>query len=433
MIAPADARLGLRDRRLPGLAVVLDAEAFAEALAGALPDLALTGARATYARYKPGVSCLVAFRVRVGDEEHDVYARALRRSAEDKLGAAHRRAQEQSSLGPGGLVLDRWAVAVHAFPHDRRLPTLAHLQDPQRRTRLVERLLPHHPHLRGGALTGLRYNPERRWVARLDAPGGRALVKVVQRAPVRRAMAAPDALARRAPVPQLLGATRRHGLVALEWLEGEALEGRLESTPRAAEAVGPALAAVHELDGLRLATAPDSEAQRLTAAVRATLVVSPALAQRADRLATALAGELRAAAPRTAVHGDFSADQVVLGASGAMLIDLDEARRDDPAVDLASFAAELRLRVVRRRLSPTAAEQAWEALREGYRAAGGCAVTSGPGLSRRIAAALLMRAAEPFRLRERDWDEQVVALVENAEHAAGMAQGRDGEPLLAAG
>jgi aminoglycoside phosphotransferase (APT) family kinase protein len=163
--------------------------------------------------------------------------------------------------------------------------------------------------------------------------GGRALVEVTQRAAVRRAMASRDALARRAPVPELLGATRRRGLVALEWLEGEALEDSLESTPRAAEAVGLVLAAVHELDGLGLALRPDFDAQRLTAAARATLVVSPALAQRADRLATALVGELRPAGPRTAVHGDFSADQVVLGARGAMLVDLDETRRDYPAVD----------------------------------------------------------------------------------------------------
>lgn len=432
MIARADARLGLRDRRLPGLAVVLDAEAFSEALAGALRDLPVTGARATYVRYKPGVSCLVAFRVRVGDEEHDVYARALRPSAQDKLGAARRRAEEDSPLGPGGLVLDRWAIAVHAFPHDRRLPTLAHLQDPRRRAKLFARLLAEQPHLRGGTLTGLRYKPERRWVARLEAPAGRALVKVTQRAAVRRAMAARDALARRAPVPELLGASRRRGLVALEWLEGEALEDRLESTPRAAEAVGPALAAVHELDGLGLALRPDSDAQRLTAAARATLVVSPAMAQRADRLAMRLVGELRPAGRRTAVHGDFSADQVILGARGAMLVDLDETRRDDPAVDLAGFAAELRLRVVRGRLQIAAAEQAWEALLEGYRAAGGRAVTSGPALSRRIAAALLLRATEPFRLREHDWDEQVVALVEAAERAAG-ASGRTEEPLVAAG
>lgn len=432
MIARADARLGLRDRRLPGLAVVLDAEAFSEALAGALRDLPVTGARATYVRYKPGVSCLVAFRVRVGDEEHDVYARALRRSAQDKLGAARRRAEEDSPLGPGGLVLDRWAIAVHAFPHDRRLPTLARLLDPVTGERLMGRLLGEHPELRDGTLTGLRYNPERRWVARLDASEGRALIKVAQDGAVRRAMAARDALAGQAPVPELLGATRRHGLVALEWLQGEGLEGRLESAPRAAEAVGPALAAVHELDGLELAPRPDSEAQRLTAAARATLVVSPELAQRAGRLATSLIGALRAAGPRTAVHGDFSADQVILGARGAMLVDLDEARRDDPAVDLAGFAAELLLRVVRGRLPPAAAEQAREALLEGYRAAGGCAVTSGPALSRRLAAALLLRAAEPFRLRERDWDEQVVALVEAAERAAG-ASGRTEESLVAAG
>ncbi len=59
-------------------------------------------------------------------------------------------------------------------------------------------------------------------------------------------------------------------------------------------------------------------------------------------------------------------------------------------------------------------------------------MTAGPALSRRLAAALLLRAAEPFRLREHDWDEQVVALVEEAERAAG-AQGPTEETLVAAG
>ncbi len=433
MIAPADARLAAEDPSLPGLGLVLDPEAWAQELAAALPRAGVRGARATYVRYKPGTSCLVAFRVRVGDGEQDVYARALRPSAHDKLAAARRRQEDRSNLGPGGLVLERWAVAVHVFPHDRRLPALARLGDAGHHHVLLERILATAPALAHGELQRLRYNPERRWVGRLTAADGeRALVKMAAPARARRALRAASALAEAVPAPAVLGSSARHGITVTRWLDGTPLDALLSATPSAAGAAGRALAGLHGADGAGLrARSAHKAAGSLRAAAEAVGVIAAAPARRAGRLARDLAAQPGSGAVH-AVHGDFSADQVLMCDGEAVLLDLDRARRDNPACDLATFVAELELRVVRGTLSRRAAGQAEEALLEAYCDAGGPAVTHGPTLARDVAAALLLRAVEPFRLRERCWPEQVEMLVGAAERAASggdRARGR----LLATG
>ena len=69
----------------------------------------------------------------------------------------------------------------------------------------------------------------------------------------------------------------------------------------------------------------------------------PELTERAADLAERIAGRLSGLAPvRVPVHGDFSADQAVLGPDGvAGLIDLDSAALGDPAADLGCAEAAM--------------------------------------------------------------------------------------------
>src|SRR5207247_11060393 len=60
MLPPPDADLVAREPDLPGLAVVLDADAFDEILRAQVPGVRIQGARATYLHYKPGTFWLVA-------------------------------------------------------------------------------------------------------------------------------------------------------------------------------------------------------------------------------------------------------------------------------------------------------------------------------------------------------------------------------------
>src|SRR4051794_18359888 len=91
MLSPADADLVRRDTALPGLAMMLDPGAFAEALCAtartARPDMA----RITYVRYKPGTSCLIGYRMEWPDQAADVTATACSSAARDKVTKARER------------------------------------------------------------------------------------------------------------------------------------------------------------------------------------------------------------------------------------------------------------------------------------------------------------------------------------------------------
>lgn len=417
MSAAFDAALTRREPELPGLGVLLDPDEFARRLARALPDAGIGPATPTYVRYKPRTSCLAAFRIDSPAGDVAVYARAHRPAVPEKLRSAGQAAEESSALGPGGAVLADLAVAVHAFPHDRRLPALTRLTDDRARRGLLRRALPDHRSLWDGRPRTLRYKPERRWVAVLECAGGeRALLKL--HAELRPATAA---------VPRL-GELAEHGLVVHPWVDGrpldEALAAQDPGAPEAAREAGAALAALHLGDGpldpaLLTHPAPSGLGARLSAAADAVAWLCPPLTHPAVTLAATLGHEDAAAtAPACPVHGDWSADQVVLGPHGASIIDLDGAHRGDPSRDVASFIADLEAKVLSGRVAARAAAATAHAMLAGYRAAGGPAITECDALARAVAGELLLRSPEPFRLRHRRWGSHTAALLLRAEDLA---------------
>src|SRR5688500_15720912 len=69
---PADAQLAPRDRDLPQLATLLDADALRSAIQSCLPQVRLRSATPTYVRYKPGTNCLVAFELIAAGMDHPI-------------------------------------------------------------------------------------------------------------------------------------------------------------------------------------------------------------------------------------------------------------------------------------------------------------------------------------------------------------------------
>nr|HMQ55578.1 aminoglycoside phosphotransferase family protein [Anaerolineae bacterium] len=63
MLSPADAALVQRDPHLPGLALLLDPAAMLETLQRQVEPVQIEAMQPTYLRYKPGTSCLAAYRV----------------------------------------------------------------------------------------------------------------------------------------------------------------------------------------------------------------------------------------------------------------------------------------------------------------------------------------------------------------------------------
>jgi hypothetical protein len=79
-LSPADASIVRRDSALPGLATLIDPDAFAAALRSACPDADIVDVRLTKIRYSPNKSCRADYKVEVGGEELSVYAKTQKRA-----------------------------------------------------------------------------------------------------------------------------------------------------------------------------------------------------------------------------------------------------------------------------------------------------------------------------------------------------------------
>jgi aminoglycoside phosphotransferase (APT) family kinase protein len=402
---------------------LLDPEAFLAAVqACAGEDADLATARISYIRYKPRTSCLVAYQLDAAGSVMDVYARAHRTDALDKLRTARERASVSGSLGFGSVVLEDRALVVSAFPNDRRLGALRRLEDKESRDRLFQRLVPHRPDLWAGTVRRIAYKPERRYVAQLvvgeQAP---ALLKIYTGDDYPRALANATAFKSSGPLrlAESLGHSNRRHVLAQQWLSGRSVNDALSDPHldlQTLTVVGAALAALHAQDAKALTRlTPDVLATILGEVAAAVGSICPQLEKRAHdlarRLAARLVDEPQADRP---IHGDFYARQVLVGGDTAAILDLDEAALGNPAIDLGNFVAHLERDALRGDLSPGRVESLKDAFIDGYR------VASRNSIRRTIqlyaAVGLLRLAPQAFRYdRQPNWREQTEAIVERTE------------------
>jgi aminoglycoside phosphotransferase (APT) family kinase protein len=413
VLSEADADLAARERALPGLTALLDADAFAELLRGLSPAFARASIQATYVRYKPGTRCLVAFEVRGPGVPPSVYATAY----EPGRWAARRAAADARGLRPGTAAIDARAVLVSLFPADARLRALAPLGDPARCGPLLRKLAPAWPSLHGGQVSTLAYNPERRYVGLLRGHGSRAVIKLYADAAFVRARAAvvtprlSDLLA----TPRCIGRSRRHRALVLEWLPGDRLSDLLASGAAPVDDVrraGLALAELHRQlrhDRSRLPV----HAPGLAPAARAVEALWPALADRAARLAAATAAALAEPARVQPIHGDFYGGQVLAGPGPIGILDLDRVCAGDPAADAGNFVAHLEYAAVDGALTAAARDLAAGVFLEAYQEAGG--VLTRRRVRAQIAAGLLQLAPRPFRTRAADWAARMSVILDRVE------------------
>jgi hypothetical protein len=255
----------------------------------------------------------------------------------------------------------------------------------------------------------LRYNPHRRLVVMVPSDTGSVVIKTA---------AQPDEGAAGIRLRQQLA---RHGVPVLPELADPdcALHG-ISASPAwgdgdlsgsdndaAAYGAGAALAAIHGLD-VGIGADPTSEPGNLVrelAATRSMITrLLPGLEAPVNKLADLLLEKVRTTSlhgqQSVLVHGDFSADQVLVKGAAIRVIDFDRVATSDPAMDLGYFAAveEVADRV----------EAGFEAggrktarLIEGYREAGGH--VSLAGVDTWAAFRLFLGSVEPFRNRAGDW------------------------------
>lgn len=396
----ADVSLAGRDDRLPCLAVVLDDDLLSEVLAEPVSI--------TRVRYKPGTSALVAFR-RTLDGTAE-YGWALTTRGNVKLDGRARKSERRG----GGLRLLRAPP-----PHTDALIAVGGIEDDwalgdNLRWLSVPGLeeLGALPRPGTGLLAGatvLRYKPERRIVLlqpHEDAP-------IVIKTAAHPAGESVHRLQQRlrhhgVPVLPILGGAdcRDHGTSASPLWGDRDLAA--SNDPASARRAGEALARLHSIpaddDGPGRPAGPEALVERQLAVTSAMVTaLVPALEQRATRLAARIRRSLADAdradgGAAVVVHGDFSADQVLVSGSEVRLIDFDRARAGVPEADLGSFAA---VEEMSRWRGAAAGPSRSAPLLAGYVAAGGRFLPE--AAEAWTALRLFAGSVDPFRDRCPDW------------------------------
>jgi streptomycin 6-kinase len=419
MISEPDRQLVARDPSLPGLQLLLDEDRLLEYVRNAWPDQPLDSLKCSYLRYKPGVNCLAGYVARTpagGSLAFHAKARTAQHHAQLRPDDASR------SLGEACIVLRR-------FPDDRELRGLPRLMLPERRSRLLRKILPDEPALWSARPDMLRYKPERRFVAGLHGVDeARALVKVYDKGDFENARRGATAFAGgdHLKVARQLGRSRRHRVIILQWLTGRSLDEWLRAPdfdPARMCEVGVALAELHRQTPDALAR-PGREDNALSVLVAANAAawLHPALADPLRELAQRVAAQLLAEpATESTIHGDFNAEQVLWDADGIGIIDYDRACSGDPGADFGSFIARLEYEELAGLLPAGRIEEIGAGLLDGYCHRARC--TRPARIELQVAAGLLRLMPHPFRNRDREWPERIEGLLQRADHAL-RADGR---------
>lgn len=417
MLSSSDAALVQREPALPGLATLLDPEAFKAEVCPLFPAQDLGAVSISYIRYKPGTSCLVGYCLDVGEEQVTLTAHTYRLDAHDKLQKARQKALRLDSCHPGNLIVEDRGLVIAVFPHDSKLKALCRLVDTNARQHLLRKLVRSRPDLWEATVHSLTYKPKRRYVGQLQTKAGpQAILKMHTEWGYQTAGRNAAAFVSRGPlqIAPLLGYSDRWHTIVLEWLPGRLLSEALADPQPPYERVlqvGAALAALHAQhpDGLPLLTRSDETTSLMSLAVWLGDIypaVSEYVQSLAQRLAAALLREPQLTAP---IHGDFYAQQVLLSDDRVAILDLDEAKYGDPAADLGLFIAHLERDVLRGTLTGHAVQPIQERFFKGYQAATGCPVSTRVALY--TAVGLFRLAPDPFRHREPDWPERIQAIL----------------------
>lgn len=421
MLSTPDAALSRRDPALPGLGLVLDAGAMGERIAAALPGLSIVSSEATYTRYKPRGGCVVAYRL--GTDRGDLIgvARAFPADALAKMVKDDDARGLPPAAGvPPALLFPEQRASFSFFPNDRRLPALRGLADARVRRRLLRNVAPSRPELWEATIAPLAYKPGRRFVARLSHGDRQAVLRLYGAQELGGAIRAVEAFAAVSPalVPSVLGTSERHRAVVTTWIPGTSLDRLLQSgscAPGTLFRAGEAVALIHRHPGRGLVhlTTGDVRAA-IVAAASAVASLSPDLEDRASRIGgRVMAGLVESRSAPATIHGDLTADQIVVGDASVGLIDLDRAGRGDPASDLGKMLAGFERDRLHGRASAEEVVTWSREFLDGYRHAGGA--DPGPLLRVHVALWLLTFAPEPFRMRDPDWPHGVEQMITAAE------------------
>ena len=384
------------DHALPQLERLLDGEAMHDVLARSLEaDAELGDVEISRVVYKPGDTVAVHYRTQVDGVRCDAVATsmagvALAESArKPRYRALAERADSRSPADPVSYD-DHVGALITWLPFDPRLPALVLDGD-----ELAERL-----GVGSGELELIGYKPRSRAVLRL---GDHVLKAYGREREYEAAVTGLMTAAHEGPLPTapFAAAAPELRLTAQRELIGE----RPSAATDVAERAGALVATLQQADLSLPAAPPDRQTAAAARKADVIRIVLPALAPRLDALVARLQETEPTNGHGVPAHGDFHVDQLLLTADGIAVIDFDQMCVAAPALDLATYAAD----VVRGRESDL--EEVYAVLDPLLAGYGG----RPDDLQWHLAAAILGRAAHPFHRQVPDWRRRVELMVTAAE------------------
>jgi hypothetical protein len=428
------------DPALPRLPLLLDPDAMAPILHRSLgPYAPFPQVRVHHVRYVPGAKLVVHYDVGLDGRRYDAVAMIaagpdLARRADKPKNLALARLAGGRSPAPMPLHYEPELDAlIHWYPLDLELPALA---EPPKR--LVDELQAAGANLGavGGDPTTLGYKPRRRAVLRV----GEHVLKIYARQEefvaaiagleagagvrgVRTAALEGHLPARLVTVQTLLAGSHpaRPAAVAREvgellrefqtaWAAVDASAHLRATGPPAlrgsVEPVKPPLDVRAAQAGVSAAL-PSHQLALAEASATYVAAILPPLRGRLEALLRRLEATVPSIDCLVLSHGDFTARQVLVGAEGLAIIDLDAMRLAPAALDPATYAASL---VSAGPDDLDDASEALDELLEGY-----CGRPL--GLAWYLATSILRQAGYPFRYFDEHWPERVEGIVTDAERA----------------
>jgi len=351
-----------------------------------------------------------------------VHAKTFSVDAHSKIIKAAQRPFSENINGLGRVILEPDHIQVCSFPNDDKLKTLHQLGDPEKKQKLISRVLKNDfSSLEGAQLETLQYKPERRYVARLSgSQGALAAVKFYS------AHAFPSALHNAIHVtkqandlfPKLISKSKQHNALTFEWFDGMTLHEAFTQPDFDMQWIPSLAVAIAELHTSGHKNLPRQDntikAAKLAEMARGISFLSPNLGNSANKLIANLTRKL-ASQPdvNVRIHNDFYAKQVLCTDKGIRLVDSDDLCLGNPAADLGLFIAHLERNAISGNLSPVLANDVKHSLLDHYKPNDQHDIIDAVDLFTAIG--LVQLAHHPYRTCQTDWQILMAQILDRAD------------------
>ncbi|EPB3494031.1 aminoglycoside phosphotransferase family protein [Escherichia coli] len=424
MLNDVERALVSRDSMLPGLAALLDETVLTGVLRQQKPFLSLKRVSVTYIRYKPKTSCVVGVTLYIADEiPYFCFVRALTRSRFISYCSRLVSDGKNTSDWPETpVLLDELAAFISSPQLDRKL-CLAALYN-NKYTALLQNAR--------GSVTGqererwhfLRYKPGRRCVIgvyRDEHPF--AVIRCAAEKEFFRQLRGSQAGSSLAHI-ELLGVNETDRLIATRWIAGKSLDYFLHGQEYLSlvTLTGKSLAKIHNEPYFLPEKQTSREAlQQLWQEHGMVTALYPELAERFSHCILRLKALSEwLSHEQVLLHGDFSADQVIVAEDGRSvnIIDWDRCVYGHPAGDPGSFIARTEMDVINGELTAAQARGIHDALLAGYKTE---RKINAFDIEWYTAKALMCLVVEPFRKRDAYWPKKAELLLNRVEDICASA------------